>query len=167
MLPPDTEAWSYVGNTCQSLNRRAGGKTGVNYIMGDPKFGFAIETYGWDNFQREVIEEDLTAEEAKERERYWIDYYDSIRHGFNSIPGGGGKGRIIPEFVRHKISEKVRQSVYKRAVVQTDKEGNIVAEYESLSEAMRATGWKHIKHCLYGQDHRKTTHGYSFAFKSD
>lgn len=112
MLDPDPKPWSYVGNTSQSLNDRAGGLTGQAYIKKESKFGFAIETYGWPNFQREILEDGLTEEEAREREKYWIQYYDSIQHGFNVSVGGYGNTGVKASSEKKQKLSKAAQGKY-------------------------------------------------------
>lgn len=47
----------------------------------------AIQKYGKDHFWYEIIEHDI--ENYNERERYWIDYYNTIRpNGYNILKGG-------------------------------------------------------------------------------
>lgn len=80
----------YIGQTKQDPERRwrEGGKGYVN----SPKFWNAIQKYGWDNFDHEIIEViDGTPSEADEREIYWIAYYDTYNNdekGYNMTPGG-------------------------------------------------------------------------------
>ena len=45
----------------------------------------AMRKYGINNFSFEVIEE---TEDYNEREKYWIDYYDSFNNGYNMTIGG-------------------------------------------------------------------------------
>ena len=54
-----------------------------------PKFYTAIQTYGWEDFEHVVLEDNLTLEEANERETYYIQLYDSINNG---CAGGYSKG---------------------------------------------------------------------------
>ena len=42
----------------------------------------AIQEYGKDNFSFEIIEE-CSVEQLTEREKYWINYYDTFYHGYN------------------------------------------------------------------------------------
>lgn len=50
----------------------------------------AIRKYGIENFIFEIIE--LTSiEELNNKEKYWIDYYDSYNNGYNETLGGEGK----------------------------------------------------------------------------
>lgn len=85
----------YVGQTKfqDNLNRRFH-KNGSGYKPSkskNSKFWNAIQKYGWDNFEHIVLEKDIpTLELANEREQYWIEYYDSFYHGYNSTKGGDG-----------------------------------------------------------------------------
>lgn len=79
---------AYIGQTCQIPERRW--RNGEGY-KDSPKFWKAIEKYGWDNFEHEIIETDLSSKEADEREIYWIAYYDTYNNdekGYNMTPGG-------------------------------------------------------------------------------
>lgn len=49
----------------------------------------AIKKYGIQNFQFEIIEE-CNKQKLNQRERYWIQYYDSYNSGYNLTPGGDG-----------------------------------------------------------------------------
>ena len=48
---------------------------------------FAIQKYGRDAFTYEVVEECLL-EQLNEREKYWEEYYDAIKTGYNCQPCG-------------------------------------------------------------------------------
>ena len=59
----------------------------------------AIHKYGIENFTFEIIEE-CQAEELNEKERYWIQYYDSYNKGYNKTPGGDSlKGEEHPRAI--------------------------------------------------------------------
>lgn len=47
----------------------------------------AIHKYGKDNFIIEQIEQ-CNQEDLNDREKYWINFYDSYRNGYNSTLGG-------------------------------------------------------------------------------
>lgn len=55
----------------------------------------AIQKYGKENFQWEIVEE-CSLKELNEREQYWILYYDTYRHGYNQT-WGGVEGSIYGE----------------------------------------------------------------------
>lgn len=79
---------SYVGQTRNSLDFRAG-KNGIIY-KSCKKFYRAIQKYSWKWFEnhREILEDNLTAEQADSKEKYYIGLYDSINNGYNILPGG-------------------------------------------------------------------------------
>lgn len=52
----------------------------------------AINKYGIENFKFEIIEE-TSIEKLDEREKYWIQYYDTYYHGYNLTTGGFGGTR--------------------------------------------------------------------------
>ena len=55
----------------------------------DIYFHKAIQKYGVENFEWEVIEQ-CKKSELDEREIYWIEYYDSFNKGYNCTKGGDG-----------------------------------------------------------------------------
>jgi group I intron endonuclease len=73
----------YIGRTCQTLEARASGN-GKGYKC-CTYFYNAIQKYGWENFEGEIIEEGLNDEEAGKRELYWISEFDSTNRekGYN------------------------------------------------------------------------------------
>ena len=85
----------YIGQTCQKLNNRwQNGKGYSNCRL----FNNAIQKYGWDGFDHEILESDIkTIEEANEKEAYYIKKYNSYinyknSNGYNMTPGGGSTG---------------------------------------------------------------------------
>ena len=50
----------------------------------------AIHKYGVEQFELILIES-VPIEQLNSRERYWIDYYDTHKHGYNATIGGDGK----------------------------------------------------------------------------
>lgn len=60
----------------------------------------AIQKYGWQNFQCSIIEE-TSAEKLDERERYWIQQYNSlVPNGYNVQLGGKTGAMTCPENIR-------------------------------------------------------------------
>lgn len=53
----------------------------------------AMNKYGIENFIVEEIEE-CSADILNEREKYWIEYYQSFKNGYNATIGGDGKQYI-------------------------------------------------------------------------
>lgn len=92
----------YIGLTCQGMARRA--RKGAGYKE-CTVFYNAIRKYGWDNFLHEVLEDDLSFEEACEKERYYIEKFQSLtsQNGYN-LENGGRVSTAVSEETKRKIS---------------------------------------------------------------
>lgn len=77
----------YIGQTSKTLEERA--QKGFGYQK-CPYFYHAIKEYGWNNFDHIILEENLTSDEADEKEKFWIDLFDSTnrKKGYNILKGG-------------------------------------------------------------------------------
>lgn len=95
----------YVGQTSQNVNKRwRNGNGYVNNIA----FYRAIQKYGWDNFEHEILFDGLTKEQADIKEKEMIAFYDSNNpdKGYNLTDGGQGtNGYRMPEERKRQISE--------------------------------------------------------------
>lgn len=102
----------YVGQTGQVPKNRWG-NNGVNY-KDSPYFYHAIQKYGWDNFEHEIIVDNLTRQEACNLEIELIKEFDTMNetHGYNLC--GGGKGAKHSEQSRKKISESRKGIVFSK-----------------------------------------------------
>lgn len=78
----------YIGITSQTPENRWG-KNGCNY-KSSPHFYSAIQKYGWDNFEHNILYENLTKEEACQKEQELIAKFNSMNrnYGYNSTSGG-------------------------------------------------------------------------------
>lgn len=77
----------YIGQTRQEVKERFYrhcSRVGSTFEL-NMAIHKAIRKYGKQNFTLEVIEE---TENLDERERYWIEFYDSYKTGYNSTLGG-------------------------------------------------------------------------------
>ena len=54
----------------------------------------AINKYGIENFQKDILEVCINNEHLNEREIYWIEKLDSINDGYNIALGGSGGDTI-------------------------------------------------------------------------
>ena len=86
----------YIGITSQNINQRW--RNGSGYI-GQPIMENAIKKYGWDNFSHEILYENLSEEEAKNKEKeliklYHSYYLDPLGPGYNMTMGGEGLSTI-------------------------------------------------------------------------
>lgn len=92
----------YIGQTINLKKREMQYRTGNCYQQ--PKITNSINKYGWDSHIFEVIEELSDKISLNEREKYWIEYFDSMRNGLNCT-GGADSKEISQETI-----EKIRQS---------------------------------------------------------
>ncbi len=92
----------YIGQTLD-LKKRERSYTTSNCKQ-QPKIFNSIKKYGWEEHSFEVIEEVLDREILNEREKYWIEYFNSMNEGLNCT-GGADSKLISPETI-----EKIRQS---------------------------------------------------------
>ena len=91
----------YIGQTSQTLARRAK-KDGEGYKH-CLHFYSAIQKYGWENFSCEILEQ-VSELEADDKEKYYIQYYNSIDNGYN-IDCGGHIEKVRSEQTKQKISK--------------------------------------------------------------
>ena len=80
----------YIGQTIQSLSERkskhyskANNESDVN-----THFINALRKYPKESFNWEIIDEAESQEELNSKEKYWINYYDSVENGYNTKDGG-------------------------------------------------------------------------------
>ena len=90
-----TNGKKYVGQTCRSLEIRSGTK-GQGYKQCS-HFWNAICKYGWDNFEHEILFENLTHEKANKLEKLLIQILrtQNPEYGYN-IQNGGVEGNGVP-----------------------------------------------------------------------
>lgn len=161
----------YIGITEQKPEDRW--KNGKGYKP-TSHFRHAIEKYGWDNFEHEILFDNLTTEEAALKERELIAQYKTTNreYGYNNSNGGevGFHYTHSPE-AKKKMSEKAKAREVDTKKIQAMKLSNIKAVecvetgevYESASEAARQLGVKnHISECCNGK--RQTCAGYHWRF---
>lgn len=69
----------------------------------------AMNKYGIENFYIEEVEKCLDSE-IDNREKYWIEYYNSFKNGYNATLGGDGKAYIDRELVIKTYNELKNQT---------------------------------------------------------
>lgn len=93
----------YIGITCVKPYTRRW-RAGSSYSK-QPKIYNAILKYGWENIQHKILYENLTKEEANEKEIECIKLYNSIKNGYNISIGGNGKNGVpCSKETKNKIS---------------------------------------------------------------
>lgn len=105
----------YIGQTKHNINKR------FNQHKNDSKkiklqnrpLYKAINEYGIENFKIELIEV-CSNDIAYEREKFWIEFYNSFKNGYNSTMGGSGK-----MFFNHKeIAKELKNNPHGYLVAQ-------------------------------------------------
>ena len=95
----------YIGITMQEPEKRWG-IDGCNY-KSSPHFYAAIQKYGWDNFEHEILFTNLTKEEACLKEQELIKKYDSMDRDFGYNSTSGGESFVMNEETKQKISQSM------------------------------------------------------------
>lgn len=123
----------YIGQA-QNINRRIYehkiGK-GINEQCVDK----AIQKYGVDNFQFDVIEE-CTAELLNEREVYWINYYNSFFDGYNLTLGGQGVANREDKLTITDV-EAIYQLLIDNELTQNEIAEKFKVSYQTISDINR------------------------------
>lgn len=175
----------YIGITNNVKRRwRAGG---IEYKPDKDKnqnvaFWNAIQKYGWDNFTHIILKDNLTQDEAKELEKYYIEKYQTFigffenkkdRLGYNSTLGGEGTlgliGELHPNYGKTLSDEQkiLLSEINKKPIIQYGKDGSFKKEWDSLTTASLELGinMKTLWQLLNGQ--RKTYKNSVFRYKGE
>lgn len=140
----------YIGITVNEPEVRWG-KDGGGYSR--QLFGKAIRKYGWENFEHEILFENLSQKEAFEKEIELISLYDSTNSekGYNISKGGADADPIL----------------YRKTIYQYTLDGDFVREYESSIDVVKQNGYRNnstICHCCSnGINHQ--SHGYRWSYE--
>ena len=154
----------------------------------------AFKKYGSKVFTFEVLEE---TSNPNERETFFIAHYNTYKEGYNATLGGDGKSyitnqqEIVNYYLEHKpfikeLAEKFNictdtavkilkqfnieyniKARHSKTILQKDKNGNLINEFESAREAAKSLGNiklnSHIVQCCNGT--RKSIHGFKWEYK--
>ena len=101
----------YVGQTCNISERRKQHEKDEPFNNLRAEYNYplsrAIRKYGVEAFEFEILENELSLEEANTREDYWIEYYNTIINGYNQQRGGNNRTKLSDaqiEEIRNKIA---------------------------------------------------------------
>ena len=125
----------YIGQTCQDPDMRYG-SNGVGYRL-CPYFYNAILKYGWENFDHEILFDNLTKEEANKKEIESIEKYKSQNpeYGYNLRKGGDG-------FTSEDSKALWLDPEYRRTISETNKSKWADKEYHDKRSALYKEQWK-------------------------
>lgn len=131
----------------------------------------AKEKYGRDNFLLEVVESNIPEDMIDEKERYYIQLYDSlIPNGYN-LSSGGRSNKSISELGKQKLRKcnlGINNPRCDKYVLMIDKETKkVINKFGSIREAARILGdeskYRSIAYCLSGK--QKTSQGYLWKYE--
>lgn len=95
----------YIGLTGENPPSKRWGSNGINYIS-CTHFYHAIQKYGWNNFDHIILRNNLSLEQAKQLESYYIKILNTLSpNGYNLTLGGNYPNLLAPE-----TKEKMRQA---------------------------------------------------------
>lgn len=137
----------YIGQTYTSLKNRFG-KNGIRY-EGCKAFYNAIQKYGWDNFEHEILEENISNSElANKREMYYINLYKSTnsKYGYNIQDGGHTQSFLSVKVYQYNI------------------DGKYIGYFDSISDAMRKYNISNGKISDYCKGNRKSAGGFRWSY---
>ena len=159
----------YIGQTTQTVGERWRGHLQESKSKSHRPLYRAIKKYGEGMFTVRELESNIPASQLSDRERYWIEQFDTFNNGYN-LTTGGEESYTIREDVRDKISttmsgsvkseehiSKMRDSLkrnnvgftvrgdgkhQRRKIKRIDPNTGEVVIYESLTDACKELGLK-------------------------
>ena len=159
----------YIGQTCRKPEKRW--NNGKGYTS--PFMFNAINKYGWDNIQHEILFTGLDQLNADIIEEDLIYYYKQIGKSYNLANGGsvnrGWKMSEEAKETREKISKALKGKVNRfKRVEQIDKNTlEVIRAWDSLSEVERQLNISASSISKACKGKRKTAGGYKWRYKYD
>lgn len=104
----------YIGQTKTKLEIRH--YKHLTQLKDNTYFHRAIKKYGENNFDLEIIEDDIPLNKLDEREIYWIKYFDSYftsGKGYNETKGGkwGAPSQLLSGLQENEIKDKLKNNL--------------------------------------------------------
>ena len=144
----------YIGITSKEDPKDRWGPKGCMYKY-NVLFWNAIQKYGWDNIEHEILYENLEEEDAKNKEIELIAEYKSIGMSYNITNGGDGCSYVMPQEQKVKISNalkgkkktpeharKVREAITGRDWLWMHKDGKDTRVETKNLERFKSEGWE-------------------------
>ena len=102
----------YIGQTKQTLEQRD--KKHLQQLEDNTYFHRALKKYGRDNFKLELVEDNIPYELLDEKEKYYIDFFESfytLGKGYNLTQGGqwGSGTQKLTISQAKEIKEKIKK----------------------------------------------------------
>lgn len=153
----------YIGITSIRPKRRwCNGYGYISQIL----FYNAIKKYGWDNFEHEILFDNLTKDEAEQKEIELIAKYNSNSRdfGYNIENGGNTSGKYSKERKRQIMRSQPNRKIVEQIDIESN---NVINVFDSLNEAARFVGgdYTNIRSVCNGT--RKSAYGYKWQYKDN
>ena len=104
----------YIGQT-RNIQKRWNRHRTAPFNKNDNAYDYplyrAIRKYGLENFSFEILEE-CNVQDLNERERFYIDYYDTYFNGYNQTLGGDSKAVVNKEKIIGVINDLETTDLY-------------------------------------------------------
>lgn len=172
---------SYVGQAIGdgSIRHSQFMSLGTRYTSGRSAIDNARRKYGPSSFTYEILErvecDTLESRSAllNEREVYWISYYDTYKHGYNSTTGGlGSSGFKQPRHVvemlhNRRASEETLRKKSIPVLCYRISSGEFVGEFYGAHAAARELGISSASITACCSSLRSRVYDYLFVYKAD
>lgn len=142
----------YIGISVQKPNRRWRNGKGYKRCF---KFQKAIDKYGWENFEHEILLTQLTSEEANQKEQEYIQKYNTINNGYNILIGGFNKSQNNEIRFKTKI------------VNQYSLDKQLIKTWDSVADIERELGFSHQAISKVCNRKLYTAFGYIWRYQDD
>jgi len=153
-LKPDK--W-YIGQTHRTFDVRWKDYEKFR-VKSQPKIYHALKKYGYDGFNKVIIEA-CPLHLLNDRETYWIQYYDSVKLGYN-LDSGGGQNKRLSEETKRKLS--VAHTGKKLSVEHKKNLGDAARGSKRTDEARKniSDSLKGMKYPPWSQEHKRKLQEY-------
>ena len=133
----------YIGQT-NNFNRRMREHASVAFNKKSNDYNKLLSKklreYGLDNFDYSIIEDDLTIEEANEREIFWIEHYNSFKgKGYNESYGGDGVKR---ESILDEVYTDIIKDLQDSSLTQKDISKKYITSESTISDINNGKRYK-------------------------
>lgn len=118
----------------------------------------AIQKYGVHAFTYEILEE-CPLDKLNEREKYWINYYDTINNGYNCLPGGEQQ-TVGENNGRSKLTEADIITI-RKAYANHQKQREVYEKYKDIisfsyfQNIWQGQSWSHIMPEVFTDENKK------------
>ena len=149
---------SYVGMTSQEPKKRW--DYGWGY-QNNSKMWSDIQNSDWNkDWEHSIIGQFENKQEALNIEEMFIWLFNSTNDGYNTSTYGSGNYEITEEQKR-----KISESKGVNGILQFSKDGELIAEYQSIREAERQTGCNKGNICSCCKGKYKSAGGFIWRYK--